>query len=240
MLNREVYRSRTLPAGLKSYTVQVEETDLLIHSSLNHKELATELVHSCRKVLTDYIALYPSFLNSLRPIKCATNAPEIVREMIEASARAGVGPMAAVAGAVAAYVGVRLKQHSPEVIIENGGDVFMSSKVARRVLVYAGDSPLSQKIALAIDPSERPLGICTSAGKFGHSLSFGNCHAAVVVSQSTALADAAATALGNLVKREEDIRLGLRYMETIPGVDGAIAIINNHMGAFGNIRLVKA
>jgi hypothetical protein len=86
---------------------------------------------------------------------------------------------------------------------------------------------------------ERPLGLCTSSGTVGPSLSFGKADAAIVLANSAALADAAASALGNRVQSAEDIQPALEYLQTIPGVLGGAAIIGEHLGAWGEVELVR-
>ena len=130
--------------------------------------------------------------------------------------------MAAVAGAIAEAVGEALLPASPELIIENGGDIFLASSRPRRVGLYAGRSPFSGRLGLRIDPTLTPLGICTSSGTVGHALSFGEADAVVVLSPDAALADAVATAAGNLVKSKDHIP---RAIEFAAGIEGIIGIL---------------
>jgi ApbE superfamily uncharacterized protein (UPF0280 family) len=145
--------------------------------------------------------------------------------------------MAAVAGAIAEAVGRDLAAFTPEVIVENGGDIFL--KVSRKTLVgiYAGDSSLSRRIALEIMPRETPLGMCTSSGTVGHSLSLGNADAVIVLSPSTALADAAATALCNMVKAADDITQAIEKAQGIEGLRGLVIIMGDKMGVWGKVRI---
>ena len=147
--------------------------------------------------------------------------------------------MAAVAGAMAELVGKKLLDFSPEVIVENGGDIFMKISKRRRIGIFAGNSPFTDKLALEIDPGETPLGICTSSGTVGPSLSLGSTDATIVTSRSAALADAAATAVGNLVKMADDVQGALDYGKGIKGVRGIVIIVGDKMGAWGEIKLVK-
>ena len=139
-----------------------------------------------------------------------TEVVEKVKEILnEAADKVDVGPMAAVAGAIAEHVGKELLPFSREVIVENGGDIFLRIIKARSIGVYAGEtSPFSGKIGLEISPEQTPLGICASSGTVGHSLSFGGSDACIVLSHSTALADAAATAIANLIGYADDIPRG--------------------------------
>jgi hypothetical protein len=161
----------------------------------------------------------------------------MVREMAEAAERAGVGPMAAVAGAIAEGTGRELMKFSAEVIVENGGDIFLKVLKRRLVGVYAGKSPFTGKIALEIQPEETPLGICTSSGTVGHSLSFGSADAVIVLSPSTALADAAATAIGNLIREASDIPKGIEFAQGIEGLKGVVIIKEDKMGVWGEVRI---
>lgn len=233
------YRNRIHDTDLVSFGVTIKETDLYIRARKNLRSKAERLAEKYRRILERYIERYPDFLTTLEPFSPGDNAPMIVKEMVEAAVAAGVGPMAAVAGAIAECVGRELLEYSPEVIVENGGDIFMKSLSQRTVSIYAGKSPLSNKIALEIAPEDTAVGICTSSGTVGHSLSFGKADAVVIVSPSTSLADAVATATGNLVKTEEDIQIGLDFSEKIPGVKGALIIINDKMGVHGDLKLSR-
>jgi ApbE superfamily uncharacterized protein (UPF0280 family) len=146
--------------------------------------------------------------------------------------------MAAVAGAIAEMVGMELLQYSDEVIVENGGDIFIKTNVPRKVGIYAGNSPLSGKIAIKIYPEETPAGICTSSGTVGHSLSFGKADAVVVVSRDAFLADAVATAVGNRVKNPSGIKDAVDFAAGIDSVEGVLVIIGDKLGAWGKIELV--
>ena len=146
--------------------------------------------------------------------------------------------MAAVAGAISEFVGYDLLKKTENIIIENGGDIFIKSKNKLIASVYAGESPLSYNVNFIVRPEETPLGICTSSATVGPSLSFGKADAVCVISQSATLADAAASAIGNKVKGKQDIKTVLDYGIKIPGVRGIIIICGNEMGAIGEVELV--
>jgi len=145
--------------------------------------------------------------------------------------------MAAVAGAIAESVGSKLLALSPEVIVENGGDIYLKSLKKRLIGIYAGKSPLSGKLVLEIDGEETPMGICTSSGTVGHSLSFGKADAVIVLAKSAALADAAATAIGNLIIQPGDIPLGIELAQSIDGVRGVVIIKDDKMGLWGEVKI---
>lgn len=222
-----------------TFQVKYRETDLWIRAERNlEKEALTSVLHH-RRQLEAYIAQFPEFLRSLRPLPDDPTAPHIVRQMLEASRQTGVGPMAAVAGAIAQAVALDLEPHSSFIIIENGGDCFLDLQEEVTVGIYAGpDSPFSGRIALRFHPDRFPFSICTSSGTIGHSLSFGKADAVTVVARDGALADAAATALGNLVRVPADIRSAIRRAAEIPSIEGALIVIKDKMGLWGDLELV--
>jgi ApbE superfamily uncharacterized protein (UPF0280 family) len=239
MYEKRTYRNLVKTDDLVKFEVIVKETDLLVRAEKDLSRETRESVLKYRRQLEAYIEMYPEFQKSLIPLEDDPYAPEIVQEMIRTSRLAHVGPMAAVAGAMAEWVSKDLLQFSKEVIIENGGDIYLSTSKERTIGIFAGASPLSLKIGIVIEPEETPLGVCTSSGTVGHSLSFGKADAVLVLSKSAALADAAATAVGNIVKEKKDIELGLERGREIEGVLGILIIVGEKMGVWGNIKLVR-
>lgn len=231
------YRHWITGEGLVSFIAVVGETDLWIRARSDLGEEARGAIVRCRAPLERYIVDNPDFLTSLHPIPVAEDAADIVKEMAQAASRVGVGPMAAVAGAIAERVGRELLRSSPEVIVENGGDIFMKVEGYSRVGIYAGDSPFSGRLCLEVAPEDTPLGICTSSGTVGHSLSFGRADAVIVLSPCTALADAAATAIGNMVKEDADIARGLECAQGIEGLRGLVIIRGPELGVWGAVKL---
>ena len=154
--------------------------------------------------------------------------------MIAAAAVAGVGPMAAVAGAIAEYDGRGLPSGG-DLIVENGGDVFVRSAAPRELLLLAENSPFTG-LRIALPPSPSPIGVGASSGTLGHSLSFGGADAVMAVAPSAALADAAATAIANTVKGVDHIEAGLARARRI-GVDGVVILAGDRMAAWGDIRI---
>lgn len=224
---------------LIKFEVIVKETDLLVRAERNLSQETRESVLKYRHQLETYIEANPEFARSLVPLDEDPYAPRIVQEMIRTSRLADVGPMAAVAGALAEFVSTDLGNLSEEIITENGGDIYLASSRQRTIGIYAADSPLSLKVGIVIEPEENPLGICTSSGTVGPSLSFGKADAVCILSRSAALADAAATAVGNRVKTKKDIESGLERGKTIEGVAGILIIVQDRMGVWGQIKLVQ-
>ncbi|MDI7259037.1 MAG: UPF0280 family protein [Thermodesulfobacteriota bacterium] len=239
MYEKRTYRNLVKTDDLVQFEVIVRETDLLIRAERDLYRETRESVLKCRRQIETYIEMNPEFQRSLTPLKEDPYAPEIVQEMIRTSRLAHVGPMAAVAGAVAESVSKDLLLVSKEVIVENGGDIYLSTPRERVIGIYAGNSPLSLKIGIVIEPGKSPLGICTSSGTVGHSLSFGKADAVLVLSKSGALADAAATAIGNIVGEKQDIERGLGMGKEIEGVLGILIIVGEKMGVWGDIKLIR-
>ncbi|MFH1784435.1 MAG: UPF0280 family protein [bacterium] len=245
MYEQRIYRDSLKKGDLDHFLVEVKESDLWIGLSKGTdigklKEISTTKLTQVRKEIGEYIKTDPGFGESLTPHRVADNAPEIVRQMSESCARANVGPMAGVAGAIAEYIGRELLQYSKEVVVENGGDIFLALDRKRTVGIYTRNPKFSDKLALEVKAQDTPLGICTSSGMMGHSKSFGKADAVVAVSKSASLADACATAVGNMIQGSEDIDLALEYAQTIEGLIGIVVIKDDRMGAWGNITLVSS
>ncbi len=239
MYEKRIYRNLIKTDDLVKFEVMVKETDLLVRAERDLSKETRESVLKYRHQIETYIAVKPEFQISLIPLKNDPYAPEIVKEMIQSSQLAHVGPMAAVAGAMAEWVSKDLLQLSGELLVENGGDIYLATSKERTVGIYAGESSLSLKIGIVIKPEETPLGICTSSGTVGPSLSFGKASAVCILAKSSTLADAAATAVGNIVKEKKDIELGLERGRAITGVLGTLVIIGEKMGVWGNVKLTQ-
>jgi uncharacterized protein len=231
------YRNRILKNNLKTYNVTICETDLFISSDTDLEAVAYLSVYQHRSSIEAYIKSHPTFLTSLLPVPFDELAPAIVRDMMHAAFHANVGPMAAVAGAIAEHVGSDLLQNSQNIIIENGGDIFIDTQSDIRVGIFAGTSPFSDKISLHIKGNEMPVGICTSSGTVGHSLSFGKADAVCVKAKSVSLADAVATSVGNKVKMKKDIAHALEEGMKIEAVQGIAIIIADQLGVMGDMEL---
>jgi ApbE superfamily uncharacterized protein (UPF0280 family) len=225
--------------NLVSFQVVLAETDLQVSALSDLSAQALALVRELRVELESYIAAHPRFMESHVPIDVAPGAPVLAREMGDAARIAGVGPMAAVAGAFAEAVARGLAADSAEVIVENGGDLYLIGTIERTVLLSAGDSPLSEKVALVVSAELMPVAVCTSSAKVGPSVSYGGAHAVTILAENGALADAAASSVGNIVHGPDDISAGLERAKSIPGVLGAVIIAGDRIGATGLARLAS-
>jgi len=233
------YRTRMARPGLVGFRVVVQETDLWVLAVRDLSREVREVVLQERRQLEAYIATHPEFLTTLTPWPEDPFAPPVVQQMLDAARVAEVGPMAAVAGAIAAQVGRALESLSDEIIVENGGDIYLKVASPATVALFAGKSPLSQRVGLKIDPKLSPLGVCTSSGTVGHSLSFGRADAACILAPEAALADAVASGLGNRVQNAGDIAAALKWAAQVPEILGAVVIVGDKLGAWGRVELVS-
>ena len=234
------YRNNVSSDRLVHFPVKFKETDLFIGADLDLSDIALQAVFRYRGFVEQYIEHNPQFSSSLTPLPFDKLAPAVIRDMLRAARITGVGPMASVAGAIAESVGKELLQNSSNIIVENGGDIFLSLRKDNsptKIGIFAGESVLSYKVSLKIKPDDTPTGVCTSSGTIGHSLSLGKADAVCVVSDSTAVADAAATSICNRVKTKSDINEALEYAQTIEFVNGVVIIVKDKIGAWGAVEL---
>lgn len=241
MSSRRLYRESAGGKKFETFTVAVKETDLWIAVPRVGFTKALpgaveQLVWRTRRELESYIEGDPEFARTRDPYLVPEGAPEIALRMARAGNIAGVGPMAAVAGAMAETVGRCLLRHWNEVIVENGGDIFWKGMEPLKVAILAGNSPLNKKIALLVEPAG-PCGLCTSSGTSGHAFSEGRADAAVILSPSAALSDAAATAVANRVRDPDDLERALSLARQIDGVTGAVIICGEQAALWGRLQL---
>jgi ApbE superfamily uncharacterized protein (UPF0280 family) len=249
-----LYRKLINTEDLIRIPVVVDETNLLVLAKLSNNtnttsnDLKEKIISSLLKYrfqLLNYIQSNPKFLLALSPLRInidemKASLPKIVEAMLRASELAGVGPMAGVAGAIAEFICEDTHHFASDFIIENGGDIFIKKITKRRnVLIYCNNKYLKKnKFSLVVEKEDTPLGICSSSGTFGHSLSLGKADLVVVLSNSAVTADAFATCYANKIKNEKDIDSVLtsinKHKEYIRGI---IIIKKNKIGIWGNIKL---
>jgi ApbE superfamily uncharacterized protein (UPF0280 family) len=239
MYQKRSYRNLTARENLVAFRVTVKETDLFVHAVKPLEEITRELILKHRGVIEAYIKRHPEFVKTLKPWRVSGPAPIIINNMASAGEKAGVGPMAAVAGAIAEHVGIDLLMHTDEVVVENGGDIFFKTNGPVTIGIFAGKSPISLGMGLRVDPGEKPLSVCTSSGTVGHSLSFGKADAVCVLSGSCSLADAAATSIGNQITSKAHIGSAIDFGKNIKGVDGIVVIMGNKIGMWGEMEVVR-
>jgi len=227
-----------------SFTITYLETDLWIgvNPFSYHPDMpgfTLKKSKELRVIMDNYIAIHPEFLTSLIPIKPDSLSHPIIQAMINATIISGTGPMSAVAGAFAQFIGEAIAKefNAQEIIVENGGDIYLSIKNDLEVGVFAGNSPLSNKMAIIVPASFSPLGLCTSSGTVGHSLSFGKADAAMIACKDAALADAFATRFGNEVKTPADIPAAIKLSEDFHEILSILLIADDQLGVRGKFQL---
>jgi len=232
------YRGWSHPAGLRRFRVLQGQSDLEIAAGRDCTVSACRLLDRARRVVSGRIEADPHFLTSLSPVDATEGEPEPVASMVRAAALWNVGPMAAVAGAVAGAVGRGLRQRVPAAIVENGGDIFAFGGGSLALSLYAGEeSPFRSSLSFSVDVS-KGVGICTSSGRVGHSLSLGRADAVTVVARDPAVADAAATSLANRIRCEDDIDAVIGAASSSTSIQGALACCGGRLAVWG-IRLLE-
>jgi ApbE superfamily uncharacterized protein (UPF0280 family) len=239
MHQERTYRNLVNIEKLLAFRVVVKETDLLVHAGNKLEDETRELVLEHRAYVEAYIKMYPDFAVALTPWRLDGPAPAIVADMVNAGENAGVGPMAAIAGAVAEHVGLGLLKFTDHVIVENGGDVFIKTDTPLTVGIFAAKSPLSLRIGIRLGGGPKPMAICTSSGTVGHSLSLGKADAVCVVADSCSVADAAATAIGNQVRSTAGIETAIAKGRCIEKIRGIIIIVGEKIGMWGDLEVVS-
>ncbi len=243
--DRQLYRKKHNTKRFRFFNIIVEQSDIHIGvtPSLYSEEIkntALNEIKKTRKLLGVYFKQFPDFLTALEPIQCIKNDPSEIKKMKKASLKASVGPMATVAGLTAEIVGKKLfSKYSPEeIVVENGGDIWLKVKESVAVEIFAGESPLSSKLKLKIPPEKTPLGICTSSATVGHSLSMGKADAAVISCSDISLADAFATSVCNMVKKPEDIEQAKNYIGQHKEILSAVIIIGDKIFVSGSFDIL--
>ncbi len=234
------YRRRLRPGPNEtSFQVVVEQTDLHVTAEQHLAEPILEHLRALRAQLKTHMALQPEFAAALTPVAVPKDAPEIVKSMAEAARIAGVGPMAAVAGALAQNTADAFQQRSPNILVENGGDLFLHSTRDRAVGLLA--NPVDGvRLGLHFPADRFPLAVCASSGTIGHSLSLGDADLVTVVARTGALADAAATALANMIASADDLEPMLNQAKSLAkhGLIGVFAQYEDRLAVWGGLELV--
>jgi len=240
MYNERTYRCWSGHGACARFNVALGESDLDIQCGADRRATALHELAAVRRDLKRYLAQDPAYRTSLVPVPVPEGAPEVVRVMADAAALWEVGPMAAVAGAIAELVGRAIAGPGERVIVENGGDIYARADGELCCAVYAGErSPFGDRLAFAVD-ARGGLGVCTSSGTVGPSLSFGRADAVVVIAGSAAVADAAATAIANRIAKPADVGPVVERASGGPGLRGLVACCGDRLAIWGELELVKS
>jgi ApbE superfamily uncharacterized protein (UPF0280 family) len=197
---------------------------------------ATAEIVRQRQMLEDYISRHPGFQRSFEPVDLLDDAPDAARRMARAARLVGVGPMAAVAGAMAQLAAeAAIEAGTTEVIVDNGGDIYLQITEPAVIALGTGTAELANRLGFSLQPANTPLAICSSSGRMGHSKSLGRCDLATVVATDAALADAAATQAANLVTTVDDVDPALERISTIEGIGGVVIVKGDRVGLAGKL-----
>ncbi len=197
-----------------------------------HVAAAKKGMIDARQVLEAHIARDPFFASTFFPYEPDTDH-SLIRHMAAAVSDAGVGPMATVAGAIAAAgIDAMIEAGASFGVIDNGGDIALVSDREVTVGVHAGTAPLSDRIAFVIPPQKEPFGICTSSATVGPSISFGVADAVTIFAYDPLVADAWATAVCNQLRPDDQ-----RILDGLdPGkVQGVFAIMGETVVQWGTV-----
>lgn len=214
-------------------TIQADEQEYI--------DVAKKEIVEQRTELERYISQDPYFKACLEPYTIRGKAPVIVKRMTEAANIMGIGPMSAVAGVISAFaLEAMVRAGASYAIVDNGGDIALINDRPVVVGIYAGNSPLKD-LGFIMEERDSITGICTSSGTVGPSISFGMADAAVVLSDDVALADAAATALGNATDiGKTAVGAAFDVVRDVPNIKGALVIQGEHIGIWGDVpKLTK-
>lgn len=199
-------------------------------------KVAEASIRKHRSELEEYIKIFPEFKFSLAPFK-VKDAPESVTRMANAGSRAGVGPLAAVAGVIADLAVEDMVAAGAKVaVIEDGGEAYLISDRPIDIALKAGESELSKRVGFRF--TEFPVGVATSSGLYSHALSFGVAEAATVFAENSGIADAAATAVGNVILGDDVdgvIQKGINVGLAIEGVHGIFIFYKGKVGMGGKL-----
>jgi hypothetical protein len=238
------YRSRFSNDERRWFCVKFLESDLWIgvdsgsYSASMEADTYSMLV-DLRRQMDAYLIMDPAYKSALTPYDAGLEAPDILKEMSCVSHKTGIGPMSAVAGAVALRVAefIKAKFGVKEVIVENGGDIYAEATTDMDISVFAGQSPLSEKVGLHIPATAFPLGICTSSGTVGPSLSLGRADAMMIICKDVLLADSYATAFANRIQSVNDLQPVIERIQNTPEILGALAVKDDRLAVCGQYEL---
>ncbi len=251
------YRKRTARhADEVVFQVVVEETDLwvTVRAGLPGQpgqpgqpvvpDLPDQIaayVTELRGQIKAWMLLAPDFRTSLVPVPTPASAPEVARRMAHGADIAGVGPFAAVAGTVAQMVAERFAPVSPDIIVENGGDIYICSR-RDRVVGLLPDPASGEMIGVVVKAQDCPVSLCSSSATVGHSLSLGVGDIAAVRARDASLADAAATLFGNMLQGPDDVARVTERAAAMAhlGIEGVYAQCGGRVGIWGNMELAVA
>lgn len=220
--------------------INIDQTHIRLTSDLDNSDLK-HYIYMIRQDLKRYISLNQDFLISMEPLRYdSDNLTPIVLKMYESSAKADVGPMACVAGTISEMsLNYLIENGSDYSIVENGGDIAFINDKSVLCGIYSNNEILGNNIAFKIKSRKKPLGICTSSGKIGHSISFGQSDSVTVISKSPSIADGLATRIANEVTGKDSESKVSNALEIAEGYreffNGVLIISGKNVGTVGKL-----
>lgn len=220
--------------------IDLNQTHIRLTTDLENNNLKNYIL-KIRHDLESYIAKNRDFQLSLEPIKhYKENLSKIVEKMYVASDYCDVGPMACVAGCISEMsLDYLISKNTKYSIIENGGDIAIINDKKAICGIYSNNPTLGNEIGFELKARKKPLGICTSSGKIGHSISFGQSDSVTVLSNKASIADGLATRIANEVvgKTSEDkvsnaLEASEDYRDLFKGV---LIISQDNVGCVGKL-----
>ena len=214
----------------------IKETEIFLTAEPRFRVVAEKAIREARWFIEEKIRLDPFFGLTYEPYIPLKEDPELIRRMCLASISAGVGPMASVAGAVAAYVTERLAEVGcRHAVVDNGGDISLMTDCETVIKIYSGNDATDGVGLIIPSTGGKIMGICSSSGRIGHSISFGNSDIATVLSDDPVLSDACATTLGNMISERSDLQMAVEAVCGIHGVRGCFAMIDGAVAFCGDL-----
>jgi len=214
----------------RSFDIQVQDLTLHIQAGTDFNEESRAAALSFWETLHAYTLRNPDVRNSKRPIDVPDDAPDVIREIVSAAGRAGVGPMYSFQGAVTDHVGRHLAREVDEVTVNCGGDYFILGRKRQKLTVAhrLGDGA----IAIVVPPSKTGIGVSMSAGRGRASVD-----GLAVLADSCMLADAAAAGVQAILPKENGFASALTYLRKVPGVLGGLVVVGERIGVAGGVEI---
>jgi len=220
--------------------LELEETAATIAADRQYVEFAVDAIKASRLDVERHIRKDDFFVTTLEPYELPTGSPKVLRRMCDAAKAAGVGPMATVAGGIAQEaLEAMVARGCSHGWVDNGGDIAMIIEHPVTVEVFSNPDS-SAAIALEMEPTGGITGVCTSSGRLGHSISFGDADAAVAIATNAYLADALATAIGNKVKDKQSLQTCFDAFRHITEFTGGLVLRDGDVAMYGRLpRIVN-
>ncbi|MCL5770657.1 MAG: UPF0280 family protein [Actinobacteria bacterium] len=237
-IDKDIYRIKVNVGNKFSWKVSYKYSDLFIVSKIDIYKKIIKLLPDFYRIIQEFIKKYPSFAKTLNSFNPKDDFPDIIKKMCQSSVIFKVGPMASVAGAVCQYLAQTLSKNNPYLSIENGGDIYIKSPSDIVTGLFLNNKYFKDNIKIKIKKDILPCGIASSSGTLGHSLSLGKSDLTMIICKSPVLADAAATAVGNMVTTKDDIQKTINYFKKFEEILAIIIIKDDKIGLYGDIELV--